>query len=74
MCDREEPRARPSFVAANGSFPEFGLCGKCAGRYVASASRKSAARSPIMIADALVFDEGIVGITEASATRSLSTP
>jgi hypothetical protein len=35
---------------------------------------KSAARSPIIITDALVLPPMTDGITEASATRSLSMP
>ena len=40
----------------------------------ATGAAKSAARSPIMIAGALVLPEITVGITEASATRRPSTP
>jgi hypothetical protein len=35
---------------------------------------KLAARSPIIMLGAFVFDEAIVGITEASATRKFLNP
>src|SRR5262249_10270279 len=77
--------ARP-FLAASSTWDDSSARqgGSCAGVWVGLAGSSTApaqpatssrdANSPIMMLGALVLAEGIVGMTEASATRRPSTP